>query len=618
MTMPLTTGQILRERYRIVKLLGQGGFGEVYRAWDTTFEVACAVKENSEASPEAQRQFTREARLLHTLRHPNLPLVKDYFVIEGQGQYLVMDFVEGEDLQEKLDTSGGPLPEEQVVAWILQVCAALEYLHTQIPPVIHRDIKPANIKITPEGRAVLVDFGIAKQSDPGHPTTRGAQAATPGYAPFEQYGQATTDARSDLYSLGATLYHLLTGKIPVESISRMRGVTLENPRTLNPILSQRVERAILQAMALQPEGRYQTTRELEADLHIPPTERINPRLSGETQLYTKPSTPAVKIARRSWLSMPGLYTILVLVGLTLSVIVWITIGLNKRLNERVAIDKYSTQAVGEIQTERAVASNTVASDILIASTIMVKRVPEGMALIPTGEFQMGSNADTSLAECQKYLSDCTLDWFSNEEPVHTVNLDAYYIDKYEVTNTRYAECVAVGKCSTPQDTTYYNNSDYAQHPVVNVDWNQARIYCQWRGGDLLTEAQWEKAARGGLVGKLYPWGDDPPVCTKGAENGAQYSGCGDQTAAVGGFRPNGYGLFDMAGNVWEWVLDWYLDPFYDSSPYKNPSGPSSGEYRTLRGGSWSSNVNFLRVANRFSRAPDDKNIYIGFRCAQSP
>jgi len=256
--LPLNTGQILRERYRIEQLLGKGGYGAVYIAWDSTFEVPCAVKENSETTPEAQRQFVREARLLHTLRHPNLPLVKDYFVVEGHGQYLVMDYVEGEDLQQKLDLSGGPLPEAQVLTWVSQVCQALEYLHAQIPAVIHRDIKPANIKITPQGKAVLVDFGIAKQSDPTRPTTKGAQAATPGYAPFEQYGQAPTDARSDLYSLGATLYHLLTAKIPVESISRMRGVTLDNPRTLNPQVSPRSEAALLHAMSLQPEGRCQS------------------------------------------------------------------------------------------------------------------------------------------------------------------------------------------------------------------------------------------------------------------------------------------------------------------------------------------------------------------------
>ena len=136
-------------------------------------------------------------------RHPNLPQVKDQFVIAGQGQYLVMDYVDGQDLEELRCAAGGRLPEAQALSWISQVCDALDYMHRQTPPVIHRDLKPANIKITPEGRAVLVDFGIAKTYDPLLKTTLGARAVTPGYSPIEQYGTGVTDARTDLYSLGA-------------------------------------------------------------------------------------------------------------------------------------------------------------------------------------------------------------------------------------------------------------------------------------------------------------------------------------------------------------------------------------------------------------------------------
>ena len=146
----------------------------VYRAWDLSFSLAVAVKENTETSPEGQRQFLREAQLLRTLRHPNLPVVTDIFSIPGQGQYLVMDYVEGDDLQEMLDRNPGkPLPEAQALGWIAEICDALTYLHSQNPPVIHRDIKPANIKITPQGKAMLVDFGIAKVFDAQFTTTRG-------------------------------------------------------------------------------------------------------------------------------------------------------------------------------------------------------------------------------------------------------------------------------------------------------------------------------------------------------------------------------------------------------------------------------------------------------------
>ena len=252
----LSTGQILNNRYRIVRLLGQGGFGAVYRAWDVNLSLPCALKENTETSPEAARQFLREAQLLHTLRHPNLPLVKDHFVIPGQGQYLVMDYIEGQDLQEKI-TAGG-ITISQAVGWVLQICDALAYMHTQDPAVIHRDIKPANIKITSQGRAVLVDFGIAKVFDANSRTTAGARAVTAGFSPFEQYGSAPTDARTDVYALGATLYALLTGQEPVESIARVAGTELVSPRSLNPEISQGLEQVLLKSLAVMPAGRYQS------------------------------------------------------------------------------------------------------------------------------------------------------------------------------------------------------------------------------------------------------------------------------------------------------------------------------------------------------------------------
>jgi serine/threonine protein kinase len=140
--MTLTQGQILNNRYRIVKLLGQGGYGAVYKAWDTTLNIPCAIKEGFETAQEMQQQFLREAQILAGLRHPNLPRVSDFFAIPGQGQYLVMDFVEGQDLEELRCAAGGRLPEAQALHWIAQACDALGYLHRQKMPVIHRDIKP--------------------------------------------------------------------------------------------------------------------------------------------------------------------------------------------------------------------------------------------------------------------------------------------------------------------------------------------------------------------------------------------------------------------------------------------------------------------------------------------
>ena len=247
--MALNVGTILNNRYRIVKLVGQGGFGAVYRAWDLSLLQPVALKENSGGAAEAQRQFEREAQLLAGLRHANLPRVSDHFVLPGQGQYLVMDFVEGQSLSDLLAERGGPLPEAEVLPWIRQVADALEYLHTRTPPVIHRDIKPDNIIIGPDGRAMLVDFGISKVYEENKGTTIGAKAVTPGYSPPEQYGSGRTDARSDVYALGATLYTLLTGQVPPDGPDLASGAdTLIPPRQMNRAVSEVTSSAVVAAM----------------------------------------------------------------------------------------------------------------------------------------------------------------------------------------------------------------------------------------------------------------------------------------------------------------------------------------------------------------------------------
>ena len=212
----------MQGRYRIERELGKGGFGAVYCAWDSNVDRRCAVKENLEMAAEGRRQFSREATVLANLSHPNLPRVTDHFSIPGQGQYLVMDFVEGDDLGSLVNRQG-KIPVEQALSWMIQVADALVYIHSQQPPVLHRDIKPANIRITPGGQAMLVDFGLVKVFDPNLKTTMGARAVTPGYAPPEQYGQGRTDHRTDIYALGATLYTLLTGQEPPESVQRVAG-----------------------------------------------------------------------------------------------------------------------------------------------------------------------------------------------------------------------------------------------------------------------------------------------------------------------------------------------------------------------------------------------------------
>jgi len=198
--MTLEQGTLLNGRYRIVDILGQGGMGSVYRAMDENLGMEVAVKENLFTTDEYSRQFRLEAVILASLRHPNLPRVTDHFVFENQGQYLVMDYIEGEDLRQRMERLG-TIPEEDAILIGAAIADALSHLHSRKPPVLHRDIKPGNVKITPDGRVFLVDFGLAKLVQGTQTTTTGARAMTPGYSPPEQYGTARTDPRSDIYSL---------------------------------------------------------------------------------------------------------------------------------------------------------------------------------------------------------------------------------------------------------------------------------------------------------------------------------------------------------------------------------------------------------------------------------
>ncbi len=262
--MPLEIGTILHHRYRIEEILGKGGMGAVYRAVDVNLGVHVAVKENYFITEEFARQFRREATILASLRHSNLPRVTDHFVLEGQGQFLVMDYIEGDDLRQMVEENG-PLSEQQVLSWFLDICSALTYLHTLTPSIIHRDIKPGNIKVSPDGRAYLVDFGLAKIIDENAGTTMGAKAMTPGYSPPEQYGSGHTDQRTDIYSLAATMYAIMTGVVPEESLERAMGRLALTPiNKRNPSISQGMARAIEKAMQVRPVDRYQTVSEFAA------------------------------------------------------------------------------------------------------------------------------------------------------------------------------------------------------------------------------------------------------------------------------------------------------------------------------------------------------------------
>ncbi len=274
MSLPLSLvqGTTIGGHYIVGPLMNNGGFGAVYQGIDTSEgNRPCAIKETYDVTPAARRQALMEAGILFTVRSPHLPEVYDAFDAGGRF-YLVMQLIEGQNLlellrsrvgagsigeQEPHQVAQGPCTEQEVLSWLLPVMDVLQELHSRHPAIIHRDIKPANIILTPQQTAVLVDFGLTKLYDPNRNTQTMVKAVTAGFSPVEQY-IGKTSPQSDIYSMAATIYLLLTNRLPPPAMTRVGQDTLIAPRLLNPSLSPKVERALLKALAVHADDRYQS------------------------------------------------------------------------------------------------------------------------------------------------------------------------------------------------------------------------------------------------------------------------------------------------------------------------------------------------------------------------
>jgi eukaryotic-like serine/threonine-protein kinase len=318
MPTPLKAGEVLKNRYKIRRIIGHGGMGSIYLADDLRLAGRlCALKEvehdrtmPADLIKQAREQFQREATVLARLDHPNLPKVSDFFSI-GSRDYLIMDFVPGQDLRTLMSEAhqkGQFLAEREVLSWASQLADALSYMHSQTPPILHRDIKPSNLKLTPSGLLKLVDFGLVKILASDEVTITILQGrGTAIYTPLEQYGgdSGHTDSRSDIYAFGATLYHLLTNTRPVEARELfLRPDILVPARQINPDISLRTERAIAWAMSLHPEDRPQDMEEFRN------------ALLGNWNPVTKPRAPLPTPSMADLVSSP-----------TEMALIWITAGL---------------------------------------------------------------------------------------------------------------------------------------------------------------------------------------------------------------------------------------------------------------------------------------------------
>ena len=623
----LIPGTLLQNRYRIIRQIGGGGQALVYLAEDTNLGDLRAIKEltpDPNASPQERQaaydQFQREARILTELNHRNLARVWDHFRVGGNA-YLVMDYIEGQTLQEIVDQTPGFLPEAAVQRWAGQLCDVLDYLHRQQPPIIFRDLKPSNVMLDRTDTVKLIDFGIVRFFKPGK-TTDTLRMGTMGYAPPEQYeGQGQTDARSDIYSLGATLHHLLTKRDPTQHPPF--SFNTAPPRSLNPAVSAHVEAAITKALAYDRAHRFQSAQEMKRALMV--------AVSAPAPTATIP-----RPAARPWIELR--WPLLALAA-SLIVLVWFLVGRGEPgppLTPTVApgvvlATNTATPPPGLTASPTAtpMPTPTVAPTLTPEPPTPTKALPTAvtgeeriwekdgsvMVHVPAGEFLMGSKDDP--------------DADADEYPQHTVYVSEFWIDKTEVTNEQYGRCVTAGDC---QASSYADNEDFngVDQPVVGVSWYDAEDYCEWAGKRLPTEAEWEKAARG-TDGRRYPWGDDFDCRRGNFDDETEIhsyvipggKGCDGyvRTAPVGSFASGAslYGVLDMAGNVWEWCEDWYDEDYYASSPQRDPQGPSSGSYPVVRGGSWYGNERSMRAAFRYWFVPGLRDFNFGFRCvSQSP
>ncbi len=580
----LKPGQVFNNRYKIISTLGEGGFGAVYKVWDDNLQRFCAIKENLQVSEDAQKQFRREAIMLANLNHPHLVRVTDYFFISDRGQYLVMDYVEGDNLETILTNNKGPLPSEQALAWIRQVCDALIYIHNQNPPIIHRDVKPANIRITPQGNAMLVDFGLAKAFDVGAKTSMGARGLTPHFAAPEQYGTGGTDAQSDIYSLGVTLYCMLTYRVPPDSVEIMVGNAKPPPpaKSINSNIPDTISDAIQFAMQIRRTDRYKSVGDFKTALLAEQKSFAQVKVVEESPSFSSDFRPLgwEDLLRRDLL-----------------------VNAVESPSVRAAKAAFEAMIDNEIVKLKVVESSLVQATKFSSDKFTLFNGMEFMR-VPAGKFLMGSNYGKK----------------DDEKPQRTVELSEYLIGKYPVTNLEYQAFVRDAKYEAPRD---WKRDQFpakkGDHPVVEVSWYDASAYCKWLSEKtgkqyrLPTEAEWEKAARG-TDGREYPWGNI--IDFKKAHT--LESGRG--TTDVRKFSPQGdspYECADMLGNVLEWVNDWYSGTYYENSSSSNPLGPNSGTERVQRGGSNYNYADVVRSANRYRCYPAWSLDYFGFRCVCS-
>ncbi len=616
--------------YRVTSKIGAGGMGEVYGATDTKLSREVAIKVlpqtlSDESSVIAR--FEREAKVLASLNHPNIATI---FGIEDldDSRAIIMELVEGETLAERLQR--GALPLDQCLRVFRQIAEALRAAHAK--GVVHRDLKPGNIKFTRDGLVKVLDFGLAKPNlnlntaetihSLGASTIPGSVMGTPAYMSPEQTRGEKVDQRTDVWAYGCCLFESLTGEKPFQ------GKTISD--VMAEVLKADPNFAIVPAdTPAELTSLLRRCLEKESDRRLPIMSDIVAQLEETTEssrYLTAPSPLPKKGHHLLWGSLVA------------GILVLVTI----------------LALIREKPEEKEKRILTTADEL--------GAPPAGMVVIPEGTFMMGWQAAVGDELDPQHLQD--------ELPPHAVALDAFFMERFEVTKVLWDEVREWGLENGYANEIPAGNAKGPLHPVQSVTWyavakwcnarsemkgltpayyqddHHEKVYRRWQvnltaanvkwdanGYRLPTEAEWERAARGGLKANAYPWGQSV------SSNDGNFYESSDpfesapnilsQTSPVGYYdgsqvppgpnRANAYGLYDMGGNVWEWCFDWYDPEYYRFSAEMNPRGPTSSlsVRRCIRGGSWR-NANYVaRCAERGNLQPTHKPNTTGFRCVRS-
>ena len=613
-------------KYRIVRSLGQGGFGITYLAIQSGLERKVAVKEffmkdfcwrdsatrQVMLSTEGHRElvsryhakFLKEARRTAQFVHPHIVRIIDVFQ-ENYTAYYVMEFAGRGSLQDKVEREGA-LPEAEATRYILQVASALDYVHRQ--KVNHLDVKPGNIMLNDQDEAVLIDFGLAKQYEA---STGGQTSTTPigyshGYAPSEQYrdgGVSKFSPETDIYSLGATFFFLLTGQRPPSASD-----VIEDGVPVDVLKSKRVSpsaiAAISQAMKERRKDRYGQVRDFMEALRgeVPSVSPVSQPVSrvatkrvaqdnddtllndeGKRRRVEREAKPKEKQQKVKYGTMPSKVPTKIYIGLAVALVELfvVLLGLSKRSGSETASSFTDTLAVQP---------NVVyANGVLTVDDVTYK-----MVKVEGGTFTMGATPEMS-------------EPYDDEKPTHQVTLSSYSIGETEVTQALWQAVMG----SNPSEFKGENL------PVEQVSWDDCQEFIRKLNTltsqrfRLPTEAEWEFAARGGNRSNHTQYSGSSSL-----DEVAWYDGIrGGKTHPVKTKKANELGIYDMTGNVWEWCQDWFGD--YSSSSQSNPEGPSSGSFRVFRGGSWINEPRICRSSSRDCGTPGGRDGRLGLRLALS-